>query len=152
MKPSKMNHVGLIVRDLEFAEAFLREVFGLEPAALEPNPSVRARFYQAGDVTIQLVEDELRLRGAPIARLDHICMDVDDIDEVMHAGERFSAQFVWDEPLVHAGSYRAQFIKDSGGLGVVLQLQDARGTPQGRQHTPNDQRILSEAMAEGRPQ
>jgi len=24
MKPSKMNHVGLIVRDLEFAEAFLR--------------------------------------------------------------------------------------------------------------------------------
>jgi catechol 2,3-dioxygenase-like lactoylglutathione lyase family enzyme len=152
MKPSKMNHIGLIVRDLDVAEAFLHEVFGLELANLEPNPGVRARFYQAGDVTIQIVEDELRLRGAPIARLDHVCMDVDDIDEVMAAAERFGAEFVWDEPLVHAGTCRAQFIKDRGGLGIVFQLNDQRGTSRGRHHTANDQRILSEAMAKGLPQ
>jgi catechol 2,3-dioxygenase-like lactoylglutathione lyase family enzyme len=150
MKPSRMNHVGLIVKDLDFAETFLHQVFGLEPAGIEPNPGVRARFYQAGEITIQLVEDELRLRGAPVARLDHLCLDVDDIDEVMAAGERFGSDFVWDEPLVHDGTSRSQFISDLGGLGVVFQLHDVRGTPEGRQYTPDDQRILSEAMVEGR--
>ena len=148
MTASRINHIGLIVKDLERAEAFLRDVFGLQPAGVEPNPAVRAVFYQAGDITIQIVEDELRLRGEPIARLDHICLDVEDIDSVMAAASRFDAQFVWDEPLVHRDTQRAQFITDQGGLGVVFQLNDELGTPEGRPFVPADQETLSRAMAE----
>lgn len=149
MKPSKIDHVGLIVRDLDTAEAFLMGVFGVEPAGVEPNPGTRARFYRAGDITIQLVEDEQRLRGAPIARLDHICLQVDDIDEVMAVGKTHGAEFVWDEPLVHReGQDRTQFITDRGGLGVIFQLNDHRGSPEGRQVVPADRETLSRAMAD----
>ena len=140
MKPGHVDHVGLIVRDLDAAERFLNEVFGLRPAGVEPNPGVRARFYAAGGITIQIIEDESRLRGEPIARLDHIAFQVDDIDEVMRAASEHGAEFVWDEPVVHReGTERAQFITDQGGLGVIFQLNDKRGTPDGRQFRPEDQ-------------
>lgn len=148
MNSGRVNHVGLIVKDLDTAEVFLRDVFGLEPARVESNPAVRARFYQAGGITIQIVEDELRLRGAPIARLDHICLDVDNIDEVMEAGQQHGATFVWDEPLVHEARYRTQFITDRGGLGIVVQLHDEKGSQEGRQFVPADQETLSKAMAQ----
>jgi methylmalonyl-CoA/ethylmalonyl-CoA epimerase len=149
VKPGRVDHVGIVVRDLDFAESFLRAVFGLERAGIEPSPGVRAVFYQAGDITIQLVEDERRLGEAPIARLEHICMDVDDIDEVMAASARFGAGFAWEEPVVHGGGrMRAQFITENGGLGVVFQLNDSRGTPDGRQYAPADLRAVSEATRE----
>jgi catechol 2,3-dioxygenase-like lactoylglutathione lyase family enzyme len=148
MEAGRVDHVGLIVKDLDAAEAFLQDVFGLKPAGIDPNPVVRARFYQAGNITIQIVEDELRLRGAPIARLDHICMEVDDIDEVMAAGQKHKAEFVWEEPLVHRGNNRTQFITDRGGLGIVFQLNDLRGTAEGRQFKPADHEALSNAMAD----
>jgi hypothetical protein len=65
---------------------------------------------------------------------------VDDIEEVMQATREHGARFVWDEPVVHReGTERAQFISDNGGLGVIFQLNDRRGTPGGRQYRPEDQ-------------
>lgn len=149
MKESVFNHVGIIVRDLDAAASFLVEVFGLTPAGVDPSPGVRARFFNAGPVTIQLVEDERRLRGSPIARLDHICLDVDDIDEVMAAAGRFDTESVWEEPLEHHETSRAQFLTDRGGLGIVVQLNDDRGDGTGRRHTKEDQDRLSRIMARG---
>ena len=146
MRQSKVDHIGIIVRDLDAAAAFLTQVFGLEPAGIEPNEGVRARFFQAGPITIQVVEDDQRLRGAPVARLDHICLEVDDIGAVMEAGRTFDADFVWDEPLVHRGDNRAQFITDRGGLGVIFQLNDHRGDATGRQYEVADVETLSRAM------
>lgn len=146
MKPSQVNHVGLIVADLDAAERFLTEVFGLTPAGIDPNPGVAARFYDAGGITVQIVEDAKRLRGAPIARLDHIAFDVEDIDEVVSAAATHGAETVWDEPVVHRGNHRAQFITDRGGLGIVFQLDDERGSAAGRPFKPEDQETLSRAM------
>lgn len=144
---STLDHVGLIVADIDAADRFLTEVLGLRPSGREPNPGVRARFYEAGGIRLQIVEDPARLRGSPRARLDHIAFEVDDIDQVCHEAARHDSTLVFDEPLVHGGDQRSQFLTDSGGLGVVIQLNDHRGSPDGRHYEPKDMDTLREAMA-----
>lgn len=85
----KIDHIGIIVKDLDRALARYREGLGLACSGTKeiPDAGVRVAFFPIGDTTIELVEfsrldenvDEL-LRNQPQG-ISHICFEVDNLKE-----------------------------------------------------------------------
>jgi catechol 2,3-dioxygenase-like lactoylglutathione lyase family enzyme len=82
----KIDHIGIAVADLAASRPLFEQVLGLE--LVRENSSERARFafFRLGDSEIELVEfltperREATLRGETMARLDHIAVEVEDLD------------------------------------------------------------------------
>jgi catechol 2,3-dioxygenase-like lactoylglutathione lyase family enzyme len=82
----KIDHIGIAVADLAASRQLFEQLLGLE--LVRENASERARFafFRLGDSEIELVEfltperREATLRGETVGRLDHIAVEVDDLD------------------------------------------------------------------------
>ena len=133
MAAKKVSHIGIAVPDLQKAADFLITAFQLDPKTTRPELNVKNLFLDVAGFSVQLVEDEGRLGGAPFGRLDHLAIEVDDIDETAELLQAAGAELAWPEPLV-TGKARSQFTTEEGGIGVVFQLSDRlaeeRGGPQ----------------------
>jgi methylmalonyl-CoA/ethylmalonyl-CoA epimerase len=118
----RLNHVGIVVADLDDAKRFLSGVLKLELLRERAVPERRrsTAYFGAGDVEIELIEEhdpqakERVLRGAS-AVIEHISFDVDDLErttesladlgvrlqgEIVRVGTRVNA---WTEPATSGG-------------------------------------------------
>ncbi len=83
----RIDHVGVIVDDLDEARRWLTEVFGLplRRSVDVPEGRIRGEFYACGDVDIEVIEigdpeaRRRRLGGGARARIEHIAVEVDDL-------------------------------------------------------------------------
>jgi methylmalonyl-CoA/ethylmalonyl-CoA epimerase len=87
----RIDHVGVIVDDLDDAARLLGEGFGLERTSFLDRDDLRLAFFRCGDVSIELIEPlepELRRRrlgeGAR-ARIEHIAFEVADLERALAA-------------------------------------------------------------------
>jgi methylmalonyl-CoA/ethylmalonyl-CoA epimerase len=86
---SRIDHIGVVVDDIDEAKRFL-EGLGLECSMdLRAADSSRGAFFKCGDVSIALVQmddpevNRKRLAGEPLARIEHICFEVDSLSQTM---------------------------------------------------------------------
>ncbi len=135
--PMKLDHVGVLVQDLQQATAFARDVLGLgEPAtAFEaPEHGLAGAFFGLGEARLELFTisppgDRAVPEGAP-AILDHIAVQVDDLDaeqeRLSAMGVRFTgpttsqevdasielrgSRHLWTDPAT-SGGYRLQLVQ-----------------------------------------
>lgn len=82
--PQRLDHIGVIVDDVDRVGAFLTEVLHMDLAIARDLPDMRTRFYTYGDAQIELIEpltEEARAArlGDAQARLEHIAIQVDDL-------------------------------------------------------------------------
>ena len=120
---NRLNHVGVVVADLQEAKRFLGEVLGLE-LVLERDVPAKQRstaYFAAGGVEIELIEDldpdaKARTLAGKAAVIEHISFDVDDLagtveslaangvrlrdGEIVRVGTRDNA---WTEPATSGG-------------------------------------------------
>ncbi|WOX07028.1 VOC family protein [Microbulbifer pacificus] len=122
---ARVNHVGIAVPDLKKATKFFADVFGVTTVEVESD-QVKNLYLKFENFTIQIMEDPGRLSGAPFGRLDHIAIDVDDLDETVKRLEGHDVQMAWDMP-VRVEQYRSNFTTENGGVGVVFQISDEHG-------------------------
>lgn len=87
-----MDHIGVVVDDLEEGKRFLAEVLGLQlERALEVSAlKRRVAFFRCGEVEIELIEDldpdaKQRVLGGASAVVEHVALEVDDLDGTMTA-------------------------------------------------------------------
>lgn len=85
MALERIDHIGVIVDDLDEATRTLRDVLGLAEGDRVERPNLRSAFFSCGGTEIELVEilDEAERRdrlGDASARIEHIAFEVDDID------------------------------------------------------------------------
>lgn len=87
----RIDHIGIIVADLGDHGRWLHDIFGL-PITREldlPKAKLKAAFYGCGGVDIELIElhdpqaRRERLGEGNRARIEHIAVEVDDIQEVL---------------------------------------------------------------------
>jgi methylmalonyl-CoA epimerase len=84
----RIDHIGVIVRDLEQARRFVEQNLGLEfrREVRIPEGEVHGVFLGLGGTMIELIEigDETirqqRLGSEPQARIEHIAIEVDDLE------------------------------------------------------------------------
>jgi methylmalonyl-CoA/ethylmalonyl-CoA epimerase len=80
----RIDHVGIIVDDLESASRLLRDVLGMTfVRSVEiPERQLHAAFYRCGDTNVELIQlDDPEARAARLgdgpARVEHIAIEVD---------------------------------------------------------------------------
>ena len=88
---SRIDHIGVIVDDLDDAARLLGEGFGLERTTTAERDDLRLAFYKCGDVSIEVIEIlDPELRRARLgedarARIEHIAFEVPDIERALAA-------------------------------------------------------------------
>src|SRR5215471_7838225 len=130
--PKRIDHIAIIVRNIEQALAFYRDTLGIVPSEIEavPTEQVRIAFLPLGGPggsEIELVEPTnpdsslakfLEKRGEG---LHHICLEVDDIDAALADMQAKGAPVLDKQPRL-AAEGRAIFLHPRGTNGVLLEL------------------------------
>jgi catechol 2,3-dioxygenase-like lactoylglutathione lyase family enzyme len=132
-----LDHVGVVVADLDAAEEFVVRVFGLSVAKRVelPELALRAVFFSAGDAMIELLEvtdpeaRRQRLPDGTQANVEHIALKVPDLDEAADACADHGIQLsspAGDAALV-VGSTRNlwSIAETSAGIGIQLVAYDS---------------------------
>ena len=130
--PKRIDHVAIIVRNIEQALVFYRDTLGIEPREIKnvPSEQVRIAFLPMGGPEgseIELLEPTtpdssltkfLEKRGEG---MHHICLEVDDIDTTLREMQDKGAAVLDKEPRI-AAEGRAIFLHPKGTNGVLLEL------------------------------
>lgn len=130
--PKRIDHVAIIVRNIEQALAFYRDTLGITPSEIKevPTEQVRIAFLPMGGPggsEIELIEPTtpdssltrfLEKRGEG---LHHICLEVDDIDAALAEMQAKGAPVLDKQPRT-AAEGRAVFIHPRAASGVLVEL------------------------------
>jgi catechol 2,3-dioxygenase-like lactoylglutathione lyase family enzyme len=124
MKLGRVDHVGVLVEDLDASKMFLETVFGFHEVRTVELDDLRGVFLVSGDVTVELVwirdgaARAARLDGVD-RRLDHLAVSVPDlgraIDELADAGVKTT-------PPVDTGAYITTFTDPATSDSIRYQL------------------------------
>ena len=130
--PDRIDHVAIIVRDIEQALLFYRDTLGIIPGEIQevPTEQVRIAFLPMGgpggseiELIQPLTADSslskfLDKRGEG---LHHICLEVENIDAALAEMREEGAAVLDKQPRV-AAEGRAIFLHPKGTNGVLLEL------------------------------
>jgi len=134
--PRRIDHVAIIVRNIEQALVFYRDTLGITPSEIKevPTEEVRIAFLPMGGPggsEIELIEPTppdssltrfLEKRGEG---LHHICLEVADIDAALAEMQEKGVPVLDKQPRI-AASGRAIFLHPKGTNGVLLELLEKR--------------------------
>jgi methylmalonyl-CoA epimerase len=130
--PKRIDHIAIIVRDIEQALLFYRDTLGITPGEIKevPGEQVRVAFLPMGGPggsEIELIEPTtpdssltkfLEKRGEG---LHHVCLEVENIDAALAEMQEKGAPVLDKQPRV-AAEGRAIFLHPRGTNGVLLEL------------------------------
>ncbi len=136
--PKRIDHVAIIVRNIDQALAFYRDILGITPREIRdvPTEQVRIAFLPLGGPDgseIELIEPTtsdsslvkfLEKRGEG---LHHICLEVDDIETSLQEMQERGAPVLDQRPRI-AAEGRAIFVHPKGTNGVLLELLEKKNT------------------------
>jgi methylmalonyl-CoA epimerase len=130
--PKRIDHVAIIVRNIEQALVFYRDMLGIVPGEIKevPTEQVRIAFLPMGGPAgseIELIEPTTP--GSSLAQflekrgegLHHICLEVENIDAALAELREKGAPVLDKQPRV-AAEGRAIFVHPKGTNGVLLEL------------------------------
>ena len=127
---TKINHIAIVVPDLEEGTGFWADALGLQVSKVEdvPEQQVRVAFLPVGDSTIELLEPTDDSSG--VARylqkkgpgLHHICLEVDDIDETVQRLKEANVQLIDEEPRTGHDGVKLAFIHPKATGGTLIEL------------------------------
>ena len=130
-KIKKINHVAVVVENIESALGFWRDQLGLELDHIEDVPSQASKvaFMPLGDSEIELVEPTqpesglakyLEKRGEG---MHHLCIEVEDIEAVLAELKEKDVRLINEDPIDLPGR-RMAFIHPKAANGVLLELYE----------------------------
>jgi methylmalonyl-CoA/ethylmalonyl-CoA epimerase len=126
-----INHLAVVVEDLDAALPFWRDALGLPLGETRdvPQEAVKIAFLEAGDAHIELVQPinsdsgiakYLAKRGAG---MHHVCFEVDDLEATMSHMRTLHIELINDSPRERDGR-RYAFIHPSSTGGVLVELYE----------------------------
>jgi methylmalonyl-CoA/ethylmalonyl-CoA epimerase len=125
-----LDHIGIAVSSLNEALEFYRDTLGLEIEAPEDIPAqrVRARFIQAGEGLLELLEPTAD--DSPIARylskrgpgIHHVALRVDDIVAALAHLKARGVRLIDETPRRGAHGSLIAFVHPSSAHGVLMEL------------------------------
>jgi methylmalonyl-CoA/ethylmalonyl-CoA epimerase len=127
-----LDHVAIVVRDLEESIKLWRDALGLELTEIEevPEQLVRTAIFGHGMGRVELISPTtpdsgvakfLASRGEG---LHHVCIEVEDIESAMESLRQAGAPLIDKEPRPGAGGARVAFVHPKGMRGVLTELRE----------------------------
>jgi methylmalonyl-CoA/ethylmalonyl-CoA epimerase len=131
-KVKRIDHVAILVDDLEKTLAFWRDGLGLELAHVEDVPAEKSMvaFLPVGCSEVELVKPTADDSG--LARylekrgpgMHHVCLEVDDIEGMLKRLKKQGVQLINETPVVGSGGKKYAFIHPKSANGVMVELYE----------------------------
>jgi methylmalonyl-CoA/ethylmalonyl-CoA epimerase len=128
----RIDHIAILVDDLENTLAFWQDALGLELSHRENNPDEQAEiaFLPSGDSQIELVRPTTQDSG--LARylekrgpgMHHICLQVDDIESMLARLKAKGVQLINEQPRTGSDGRKYAFVHPKSAHGVMLELYE----------------------------
>ena len=156
IKIKNINHIAIVVEDIEDALGFWRDALGLELSHVEeaPDRDSLVAFLPTKYNEIELVEPTTDESG--VARylskrgpgMHHICFEVEDIKSALEHMKSKGVRLINKEPQIGTGGKKIAFIHPESANGVLVELYEL--TTQEPRIRLKRSRALAERMAAGR--
>jgi methylmalonyl-CoA/ethylmalonyl-CoA epimerase len=128
----KIDHLALLVDDMDAALDFWHSALGLEPSQVSEIPAEQSQiaFLPAGDSLIELVrptsEDSglkryLEKRGPG---MHHVCLQVDDIVGLLAHLKEKGVRLINEEPRLGEDGRKYAFVHPKSAFGVMIELYE----------------------------
>jgi len=127
-----INHIAIVVPDVEEALSFYQDALGLKLSHVEPNEEqgVVVAFLPTGKSEVELVEPVDTHTG--VARflnkrgpgLHHICFEVDDMQATLARLDAKGVELINREPIIGTGGKKTAFIHPRSACGVLIELYE----------------------------
>ena len=128
----RIDHVAVLVDDIDKALAFWSQALGLDLEHIEevPEQASRIAFLPTGESEVELVEPTtddsglaryLQKRGPG---MHHICFEVDDIDEMLARLKERDIRLINESALSRSDGKRYAFIHPESTGGVLVELYE----------------------------
>ena len=129
---TRINHVAIVVEDLDAALHFWRDALGLPLSKTEENPgeNVDIAFLPVGESEIELLEptDPESGIGKYLAKkgqgMHHLCVEVDDIEATMARLAGHGIELINDTPRTRPEGTRYAFVHPRSAGGVLVELYE----------------------------
>lgn len=129
-KITRINHIAVLVDDIEATLKFWRDGLGMQVAGIQDIPAEMAQiaFLPTGDSEIELVRPTtsdsglakyLEKRGPG---MHHICLEVDDIAGMLAQLKEKGIQLINEEPKLSADGRLYAFVHPKSANGVMVEL------------------------------
>ncbi len=128
----RIDHVAILVDDLEASLSFWRDALGIELAHIEDvtAESAQVAFLPTGGSEIELVKPTTTDSG--LARFlekrgpgtHHICLEVDDITGMLAQLKEKGVSLINEEPRIGPGGRKYAFIHPKSANGVMVELYE----------------------------
>lgn len=133
-KVTRVDHIGIAVKDLEAAKKFYEEVLGLKSAGDEvvEEQKVRVCFFPCGDSELELLESTSP--DGPIAKhiersgegIQHIALRVDNIENALATLKEQGVRLIDEKPRYGAGAASIAFIHPKATGGILMELSERK--------------------------
>ena len=131
----QINHISIVVEDLQSALGFWRDALGLPLQKTEENPgeAVDIAFLPVGNSEIELLQptDADSGIGKYLAKkgqgMHHVCIEVDDIDAVIARLLDHGVEMINDTPRTRPEGTRYAFVHPKSAFGVLVELYELTG-------------------------
>jgi len=131
-KVIRIDHIAILVDDLEQPLSFWRDALGLEMTHMTDVPTEMAQiaFLPVGSSEVELVHPTTSDSG--LARflekrgpgMHHICLEVDDIDGMLAQLKAKGVQLINEEARTGIGGKRYAFVHPKSANGVMVELYE----------------------------
>lgn len=131
---SRVDHIGIAVKDLEQAKKFYTEILGLKAQGEEvvEQQQVKVCFIPCGDSEIELLESTSP--EGPIAKfiekkgegLQHIALRVDNIEQTLADLKAKGVRLIDETPRYGAGGASIAFVHPKATGGILLELSQRK--------------------------
>jgi methylmalonyl-CoA/ethylmalonyl-CoA epimerase len=126
----RIDHVAIVVDDIDSALAFWRDGLGLDVMHVEDVPSQESivAFLPTGNSEVELVKPTspessvgkfLSKRGPGI---HHVCFEVDELSQFLKRLQSLGVRLINTEPVVGTGGKLIAFIHPESAQGVLVEL------------------------------
>jgi methylmalonyl-CoA/ethylmalonyl-CoA epimerase len=129
-KIKQINHVAVVVDDMNNSLTFWRDALGLRMTELRDVPAEKSQiaFLPAGEAELELVQPTsddsgiakyLSKRGPG---MHHICLEVDDIEDMLSQLKTKGVHLINEEPRIAEDGKKYAFVHPDSTGGVLVEL------------------------------
>ena len=129
---TKIDHIGIAVKNLEATLKFYEDVLGIKCVSQEvvEEQKVKVAFLPVGDTEVELLESTSE--DGPIARfiekkgegIQHVAFKVDNIEEAIAELQEKGVILIDEKPRYGAGGARIAFLHPKSTSGVLIEISE----------------------------
>lgn len=137
MKIKRIEHVGVVVKDVEKSRALWEGCFGIKLGEVEANAVRKLALYPVGESMVELIASttpdgkHAKMIAEGKGGINHLCFEVENIDEALAELKSKGVPLLDETPRIGHAGCRIAFLDPAGTDGCLIELAEL---PAGSHH------------------